>query len=233
MNNYLNLVVFLTLMKIGALVSGGKDGLFAAYKASKGNELVCLIAIKSKNDESYMFHIPNIELVKIQAEAMEIPLVFWETEGIKEEELSDLKDAIAIAKEKYKIEGITSGAIASSYQKERVDKICNELKIESIAPLWQINSELYLTELMRDFEVIITGIAAEGLSKEDLGKRWDLSFVEKLKKNKLSLVGEGGEAESLVVNCPLFKRRIDVKEASAVMENEITGHYVITSTLLV
>ena len=64
-------------MKIGALISGGKDSLAAAYKASEEHKLVCLIAIKSKNPESYMFHIPNIDLVKLQAEAMQLPLILF------------------------------------------------------------------------------------------------------------------------------------------------------------
>ena len=83
-------------MKIGALVSGGKDSLFAAYKASKEHESVCLITLKSKNPESYMFHIPNVHLVELQAKAIGLPLVFLETEGVKEEELEDLKEAIEI-----------------------------------------------------------------------------------------------------------------------------------------
>ena len=78
-------------MKVGALISGGKDSLAAAYKASKEHDLVCIISLKSKNPESYMFHIPNIDLVKLQAEAMGLPLIFLETEGFKEEELIDLK----------------------------------------------------------------------------------------------------------------------------------------------
>ena len=130
-------------MKIGALISGGKDSIAAAYKASKEHELACIIAIKSKNPESYMFHIPNIELVKLQAKAMELPLVFLETEGVKEEELEDLKQAIEIAKQKYKIQGIVTGAIKSNYQKERIDNICKELNIASIAPLWQINDKRF------------------------------------------------------------------------------------------
>src|SRR3989338_1738515 len=143
-------------MKVCALVSGGKDSLMAAYKASKEHQLVCLVAMKSRNPESYMFHIPNIELVKVQAEAMGIPLIFWETEGIKEEELEDLKKAIEIAKEKYKIEGVVSGAIASKYQKERIENICKELKLASVTPLWQTGIEVYIRELLRDFEIIIT-----------------------------------------------------------------------------
>ena len=59
-------------MKIAALISGGKDSIYAAFKASKQNEIDCLISLKSKRDDSYMFHIPNIDLVKLQAKAMKI-----------------------------------------------------------------------------------------------------------------------------------------------------------------
>ena len=219
-------------MKVCALVSGGKDSLMAAYKASKEHQLVCLVAMKSRNPESYMFHIPNIELVKVQADVMGLPLIFWETEGIKEEELEDLKKAIEIAKTKYKIEGVVSGAIASKYQKERVDKICKDLGLQSIAPLWQTGIEVYIRELLRDFEIIITGIAADGLTKDDLGKKFDMVFTDKLKKLKVNLVGEGGEFETFVLNCPLFKKKIKIEEAEKKMENERTGQYLIKKVIV-
>ncbi|MBW2988757.1 diphthine--ammonia ligase [Candidatus Woesearchaeota archaeon] len=212
-------------MKIGALVSGGKDGWYAAYKASQENELVCLVAIKSRNKESYMFHIPNIELVRVQAKAADVPLVWWETEGIKEEELEDLKQAIEIAKEKYRIEGLVSGAIRSNYQKERIDKICCELKIKSITPLWQIDEELYLNELIKRCNVIITGIAADGLKKEFLGMRIGLTFMDRMRSLNVSPIGEGGETESFVLDCPLFKEKIVVEEAEKEMESEFCGVY--------
>jgi len=110
-------------MKIAALISGGKDSIYAAYKASKEHEIVCLISFKSKKADSYMFHIPNIDLVKQQAKVMELPLIFMESSGIKEKELNDIKKALKIAIKKYKIEGVVSGALASNYQKERIDKI--------------------------------------------------------------------------------------------------------------
>ena len=219
-------------MKIGALISGGKDSWYAAYKAAKENELACLIAIKSRNPESYMFHIPNIELVKLQAKAADIPLVWWETEGIKEEELEDLKQAIEIAKQKYKIQGLVSGAIKSSYQKERVDKICKELKLDSIAPLWQVNEEIYLQQLMKNFSVIIVGIAADGLKKELLGTRIGLTFTDRMQSLNVSPIGEGGEFESFVLDCPLFKKKIVVTEHEIKMENEITGQYLIKKAIL-
>ncbi|MBU0628549.1 MAG: diphthine--ammonia ligase [Nanoarchaeota archaeon] len=220
-------------MKLAALISGGKDSWFAAYKESKKHELACLISIKSKNPESYMFHIPNIHLVEMQAEAAGIPLVTLETEGVKEEELEDLKQAIQIAQEKYRIEGIVSGAIKSNYQKQRVDKICSDLGLASLAPLWQANEELYITELIKNFHVIIVGIAADGLKKEFLGTRIGLTFLDRMRSLNVSPIGEGGEFESFVLECPLFKKKIKVEDFEIKMENEITGHYLIKKAILV
>lgn len=220
-------------MKIGALVSGGKDSLAAAYKASKEHDLVCIIALKSRNPESYMFHIPNIELVKLQAEAMQLPIIFLETEGIKEEELDDLKDAIEITKHKYNIRGLVSGAIASKYQRDRIERICLDLDLKSITPLWNIIPFIYARELLRDFDIIITGIAAEGLDESDLGNKFDLKFLDKIKKLEVHKFGEGGEFETLVLNCPLFKKQIEIEEAEKKIENQCTGHYIIKKATLV
>jgi len=220
-------------MKIGALISGGKDSLAAAYKVSKEHELVCIISIKSKNPESYMFHIPNIDLVKMQAEAMGIPILFWETEGVKEEELEDLMDAMAIAKEKYRIQGVVSGAIASNYQKERIEHICLELDLVPINPLWNTIPFIYTRELMRDFEIIITGIAAEGLDESDLGNRYDLKFLDKIKKLDIHPFLEGGEGETFVLDCPLFKKKLVIEEAEKRMESKICGQYIIKKIRMV
>jgi len=220
-------------MKIAALISTGKDGLYAAYKVSKENELVCLIAIKSKNQESYMFHIPNIDLVKLQAKSMNIPLIFQSTKGEKEEELKDLENAVEIAKTKYKIQGLVSGAIQSNYQKTRIKNICEQLNLESLTPLWHINPELYIIELIKNFNVIITGIAAEGLTQDLLGTRIGLSFIKKMKSLNLSPIGEGGETESLVLDCPLFKKKIIIQEAEKIMDSEFSGIYKIKKAKLI
>ena len=124
-------------MKLGVLFSGGKDSAMAAYLAKKeGHELICLITVLSENPDSYMFHTPSIEKTKNQAGVMDLPLLIGKTKGVKEEELEDLKNIIAEAKEKYGIEGITTGALHSDYQATRIQKICDNLKIKCINPLW-------------------------------------------------------------------------------------------------
>ena len=99
--------------------------------------------------------------------------------------------------------------------------------------MWQTTIDIYLQELLRDFEVIVTGIASEGLEEKDLGNKFDLAFIEKIKKLKINKVGEGGEFETLVINCPMFKKRIEIEDAERKMETSIIGHYKVKKAILV
>jgi len=187
-----------------------------------------MISIKSKNSDSFMYHTPNIELVKLQSGSIGIPLIEQATKGKKEDELKDLKKALIKAKKEFEIQGVITGALYSDYQRQRIEKICNELSLKTFSPLWHIDQETEMREILNNnFEVIITSIAADGLDKTWLGKRIDNKAVDDLviinKKNKINISGEGGEYESLVLNAPIFKKRIHIKKARKIMENKYTG----------
>lgn len=213
-------------MKLGVLFSGGKDSTLATFIAkSQGYEISCLITLLSKNKESYMFHTPSISKTSAQAESMQIPLLVHETAGKKEEELKDLEEAIKEAKEKFNIQGIVTGAVESVYQASRIQKICDELDLECFNPLWKKSQIELLNELIKNnFEVIITGVFAYPLGKEWLGKKIDGNFVKDMKeleeKYKINPAGEGGEFESFVLNCPLFKKKLRVKSFEDSSEGE-------------
>lgn len=204
-------------MRVGVLFSGGKDSCYAAYLSKKeGKEIACLISIFSKNEASYMFHTPSIEKVKKQAEKMNVPLLIKKTQGKKEEELKELEDAIVSAIKKYKIEGIVTGVLASKYQSSRVQKICDKLKIKCFNPLWQKGQIELLEELIKNkFEIIIVGVFAYPLDEKWLLRKIDKDFLSEVKKLQkkygINPAGEGGEFESFVVNCPLFRNKIKVK----------------------
>ncbi len=203
-------------MKLGVLFSGGKDSTYAAWLAKKeGHEIVCLISIYSENKDSFMFHTPAIELTNKQAELMEIPLVTHKTEGNKEEELIDLEDAIKIAIRDYGLEGIVTGAIASSYQASRIQNICDKLGIICLNPLWQKDQLELLRDLINNqFDVMISAVAAYPLDRSWVGRIIDSKFIQEVtslgEKYKINPAGEGGEFESLVINCPLFKEKLNV-----------------------
>lgn len=209
----------------GVLFSGGKDSVYSAYLAKKKDYgLACLISVFSKNPDSYMFHTPSISKVKGQAKLMKIPLVIQKTEGKKEQELKDLEKAIKKAKKEYKINVIITGAIASEYQKSRIKKICDKLDLKCFNPLWCKNEFGYLNELTKNkFNVIVTGVFAYPLDKSWLGRRIDQKFIKDVKKlyqkYKIHPAGEGGEFETFVLNCPLFKRALKIKNSKISGEN--------------
>jgi len=207
---------------VAVLATGGKDSTLSLYYALKGGyEVKCLVTMIPRREDSWMFHYPNIHLVDLFAEAVEIPLVKRETAGIKEAEVEDLKHVLATLD----VDGVVSGAIASQYQKKRIDKICKELNLKSIAPLWQKNPLHLLKEVVDlNFETIIVGVYAYGFDQKWLGKKIDSATINALielnKEYGISLVGEGGEYETLVLDAPIFKKRIRIVQEERIWENQ-------------
>ena len=199
-------------MKLGILFSGGKDSSMALRWAQQKHEASCLITMDSKNKESYMFHTDKVKEIPKLAKKLKISLIFNQTKGVKEEELEDLKAAIQQAKRDYNITGIVSGALASNYQKTRVDKICKELGLKSFAPFWHKDDKEYLKQIIDlGFKIKIVHVAAEGLSEQWVGKTIDKKFFDKIlelnKKYGVHIAGEGGEYETFVVNGPIFSKQ--------------------------
>jgi diphthine-ammonia ligase len=201
------------------LWSGGKDSTYAAWLASKKDQLSCLVTLFPKSEFSYMFHFPDLEWTGLQAEAIGVPQVTAPTEGVKEEELDDLERALAGAKEKFTIEGLYTGALASVYQKTRVERVCKDLGLECVSPLWGVDPESHLRRLVKDgFVVMVVSVSALGLDQSWLGRILDDEAVDELvalgRKYRFHVGLEGGEGETFVLDCPLFKQRVEVLESN-------------------
>jgi diphthine-ammonia ligase len=224
-------------MKAAVLFSGGKDSTMAVYKAMKdGWTVEYLLSMHSENPHSYMFHVPNIHLTQLLSQALGIPLIQAKTPGMKEEELEDLRKALAELKDKG-VEAIFTGAIHSQYQKSRIDQLCQELGMESIAPLWHREPQDYMEEIIElGFEVVITSVSAEGLDESWLGRVITRELLEELRglheKYGLHLAFEGGEAETLVIDGPLFKKKLEILDSERVW-NFDSGHLIIKDAKLV
>ena len=200
-------------MKAAVLFSGGKDSTMAVYNAlENGDDVSYLLAVKSANDESYMFHVPNIHLTDLLSEAMDIPIITVETDGIKEAELEDLKDGF----EKLKSLGVEA--------------------IKAISPYWHVDELEYMRMIVSlGFEVIISGVAAYGLDEKWLGRKIDDKCIDDLlklnQKVGLNLAFEGGEAETLVLDGPIFKKRVKILDYKKEW-NVDSGLYLIEDAIL-
>ncbi len=214
-------------MELAVLFSGGKDSVRTVHWClKKGHTVKYLVTMISKREDSWMFHTPNINFAEMSAEAIGIPIITKETSGIKEKELDDLKDVLRILG----VDAVACGGIFSDYQKKRFENICGELNLKLLAPFWHVDPKSFLKELIGlGFEVGIIGVYAEGLDESWLGRKLDKEVLEELKKLNekfgISLVGEGGEYETFVVDGPIFKKRIEIIESDKVWDEKTQSGY--------
>ncbi len=143
---------------------------------------------------------------------MNLPISYVKTRN--SQELTDLKKHL----KKLKIDCIITGAVASEYQKQRIDKMAFELGIRSFSPIWR-KGENTLAEMMRYFEIYVVAVAAEGFGAEFLSKRFDADMLEKLKKLNIHPFLEGGEGETFVSDAPFFSNKLKIEEWDFLLGN--------------
>ena len=200
------------MLKVAVLLSGGKDSLYSLYIAQQYGWCVShLVSILSPLD-SWMFHGVNGHLIPDIAKHIDIPFVMTTTDGEKEKELSDLKNLLS----DIDVDGVVSGAIASEYQRTRIEGICEDLDIKTFMPLWHKNQETLLFDLVDSgFRTIIVAVAADGLGEDWLGKEIDYACIKELVALNdiygLNVAGEGGEYETLVIDCPLYHHHLIIE----------------------
>ncbi len=202
-------------MRVACLFSGGKDSTYAAYVAmQRGWDLRALLTVRPEDPESMMFHVPNLALTAIQAEAMGLPLLEERSAVGEAGELDALKRVVLRAD----VDGIVVGAIASDYQHSRVNRVAEACGLRVFAPLWRQDPR----QLVRDYmaahlRIVFSSVSAEGLDASWLGRAWDETVVEELlelhRTRGVHPCGEGGEFETLVLDAPFFRQAIEVLEA--------------------
>jgi ABC transporter with metal-binding/Fe-S-binding domain ATP-binding protein len=212
-------------MKLASLFSGGKDSTFAIYLAQKqGHEVTCLLSIFTKSEESHLLHYPNLQWTKLQSESMNIPQLTMHSESNEtDDELSALEKLLQNAKEQFHIEGLVHGGIKSQFQKEKFESLCSKLDLQAITPLWNKEPEQYMNDLLdSDFIFIMITVTSDGLDDTWLGKQITKSDIDTLKnlsvKFGFNLNFEGGEAETFVVNCPLFSNSIKINKSKKIWD---------------
>jgi ABC transporter with metal-binding/Fe-S-binding domain ATP-binding protein len=225
-------------MKLAALFSGGKDSTFAIYKEKlEGHDIACLITVFPKSDESHFLHFPNIAITKLQAKSMNTPHLFCQTNSNDTQtEMDEIEKLLRQAKNDFRIDGIVHGGILSEFQKTRFEKICLKLNLKILSPLWKTDQKEYMQTLLESkFRFIITSVSSAGLDDSWLGKEITKNNIKELEllsqKHGFNLSFEGGEAETLVLDCPLFSSPIKIIKSKKTWDG-YRGRFEITEAIL-
>ena len=207
-------------MKLAFLFSGGKDSTYAIYMAQKqGHKVTCLLSVFTKSEESHLLHHPNLQWTKLQSESMKIPQLTIKSDSDEtNDELLALENLLQTAKDKFYIEGLVHGGINSQFQKEKFETLCSKLDLIAVTPLWGSEPEQYMNNLLdSNFVFIMITVSSDGLDDTWLGKQISKSDIDTLRqlsdKFGFNLNFEGGEAETFVINCPLFSNSIKINQA--------------------
>ncbi len=207
-------------VRVACLFSGGKDSTYAAYVAmQRGWDVRALLTIRPLDQESMMFHVPNLAVTSLQAEAMDLPLLEETAAPGEAGELDALKRIFLRAD----VDGIVVGAIASDYQHSRVNRVAQACGIRVFAPLWrQDPQQLVHDYLAARLRIVFSSVSAEGLDASWLGRAWDEAVVKELldlhRTRGVHPCGEGGEFETLILDAPFFRKAIEVLEAVPVWQ---------------
>ncbi len=225
-------------LKLASLFSGGKDSTYAIYRArQEGHNIECLVSIFPKSEESHLLHYPNIAITSLQAKAMQIPQIVAHTDtNDSQTELDELQNLLEKAKRNFGIDGIVHGGLFSNYQRIRFEKIGSNLDLKIISPLWHIDQKNYMHELLESkFKFIVTSVTSAGLDQTWLGREITLEDMEELVKlsvkHGFNLTFEGGEAETFVIDCPLFYSPIRILKANKIWDG-YRGRFEITEAVL-
>ena len=206
-------------MKLACLFSGGKDSTYAIHLAKQqGHDVVCLLSVFPKSEESHLLHHPNLKWTKLQSISMKIPqLIISSNSDETNDELIVMEKLLQTAKDEFKIDGLVHGGIKSKFQKEKFETLCTKLNLVSIAPLWNTEPKQYMNKLVdSNFNFLMITVSSDGLDEQWLGKiilKSDIELLTNLSdKFEFNLNFEGGEAETFVIDCPLFSHSIKINE---------------------
>ncbi len=201
--------------------SGGKDCCFACYKAiSQGSKITQLVNLRFKGSS----HTVDKNLLRFQAETIGIPIIQRET--LWENYERDFKETVRplVSKD---VQGIVFGDLfCEEFQEQKhkawAERVCGELELKAVEPLWGMKADqVYREFLAAGFEAIIISVKSDLIDEEWLGQKMDETFLKYLMDKRLNACGELGEYHTLVVNGPLFRKKIIIQKSRHVR----TGKY--------
>ncbi len=206
--------------------SGGKDSCLACYKAMEnGYDVKYLLNFISRESKRGCFHGIESGLMKLQAELIGVPLVQKEVTADMKKYEEEFKEGVTELRNG-KISHMVFGDIFLLDQINWVERVCRDIGITPIEPLWENKPENIVEEFVSlGFEAIIVSCQAGKLGKEFIGRTIDKTLIAELKTMGVCPCGENGEFHTLVINGPNFKRKIRILESEPILKEGFWKHW--------
>jgi len=206
--------------------SGGKDSCLACYKALRqGYQVKYLLNFISKEYKRCCFHGIDAELLNLQTRLMGIPLIQKEVSPDMKEYEKEFKQAVSEIKDR----GIGAMVFGDVYLEEHrtwVERVCKELNIQPVQPLWGIAPDKIVQDFIElGFKAIVVSCKAKDLGEEFIGRYVDEALLKELKRRQICPYGENGEFHTLVIDGPIFRKKIEITKSRAILRDGFWKHW--------
>lgn len=221
-------------MNVAILYSGGKDSTYAIqHSKEKGWNIKYLISIKPNRKDCFLYHYATVEITKDFAKMLQTPH-FYEKCKVSDplKEANIVKEIVEKNQKKLRVDAVVLGGTGlQETQLKSIQNALRPLKVEAFAIHSGEDHDLVMEEMLnKDYEIMITQIASDGL-KDWLGKKITKENFAQLRRDSIKYgfhIGfEGGYADTLVTDCPLFTKRLVIEDMSIIYEDDYCGHVVI------
>ena len=214
-------------MNVAILYSGGKDSTYAIeYCQNKKWDIKYLISVKPNRNDCYLYHFATVELTKELSKILGYKQ-FYITCNVAnpEQEALLVKDII----EKDKVDALVLGGVGlQETQLKSLQKVLMPLKVEVFASHAGYDHETLFREMINNgYKILITQVASDG-GKKWLGKYINKNNFEEFKQDSIKYgyhIGlEGGYMDSLVIDGPIFNKKIEITNFKKIFESEYNGY---------
>lgn len=189
--------------------SGGKDSCFALMQAMlQGYSPKVLLNVLNEEGKISRSHGIPAEILQAQANATGLPIHLISSSW-NDYELHFTK-ALSTLKEQYQLSHAVFGDIDLQPHRDWEEKVCSNVGLTAVLPLWkQERKTLVLQMLEAGIETMIVS-CNEVMGERFIGEIITPSLIDELEAMGIDACGENGEYHTLVLDCPLFKERINV-----------------------
>jgi ABC transporter with metal-binding/Fe-S-binding domain ATP-binding protein len=198
-----------------------------------GHDVDLLVTMVPKDPYAMLFHTLNLDLMPLHSESMGREISLVRTSGDEKEDLAALKGELS----GMDVEGIVTGAIASDYQWDRINGICEEVGLRCFSPLWRKDQEMLMRDMVAaGIRAIVVGTFVEGMDERWLGRTLDAVAIDELvalrERYGINVSGEGGEYESLAIGSPMHRRSIEILDSRKESDRSSSRMFVSKARLL-
>lgn len=206
--------------------SGGKDSCLASYKAiQQGYKIKYLLHFISKETKRGCFHGIESRLMQLQADALGLSLIQKEVSPDMQKYEEEFKEAVS----ELKARGIKTMVFGDIYLLDQinwVERVCKDLEITPVEPLWNIPPLKVIEEFIElGFKTLIVSCKADVLGKDFIGRYIDKETLEEFKRRNICPCGENGEFHTFVVDGPIFKKPIEILESEPILKEGFWKHW--------